>query len=848
MPESCNSRHFSWLMKSCFPNPQDPTTKPLSPNPIITISIPTTTTLSSLSDDLLLECLSRVPSSCLPSVSRVCPRWSRLLHSPSFLYLRRLHHLIHPTIFTLSAPFAASLQLPDGNDANTNDPLWKVASCLPFPVSSLDSLSHARLSAIGSRIYIIGRNEMFCYDVWSGIITSRSSMIYPRKKFATAVLSGKIYVAGGGSRAGAALEEYDPETDTWSVVAHAIRRRFGCIGAAVDGVFYVIGGLKIGAALENEVTRAAAAGAEAYVYASTMDLFDVESRAWLRSRAVPGGGCAVAACAVAGYVYILTSHALELSFCRFDARRRGGGGGSSGKGFGEWCKIKSPPLPAQVRLDSTVRFSCVGVENKVVLIQVSGCIDDLLRRSGRSVRGLKEGLVLVYDCISGEWSRGPHLPEEVPKALLPVANRPVLSYVLEQLELSNLKDLIVVVEGEDAAIHVGGWISNAYVDRLHVEVAAVHEEVGTAGALRAIAHHLTANDILVVSGDLVFDVPPGALAAAHRKHNAVVTTMLCPAPVSGPTESASSGGKDKIKKPRRYNIIGLDPSKQFLLHIATGAEVEKDIRIQKSILRAVGQMEIRADLMDAHMYAFKRSVLQEVLDEKDEFQSLKEDVLPYLVRSQLKSEVVLFNGVPQTEENGNEKVSSQNNQAVVSRIMANASTPSFHELSSGNNGSTHVRRIHKCCAYIASESRYCQRLNSIQAFSDINRDVIGDASHLSGYSFSAHNNIIHPSSQLGSRTTVGPHCMLWEGSQMGDKCSVKRSVIGRHCRIGSNVKVVNSVVMNHVTIGDGCSIQGSVICSNAQLQERAVLKDCQVGAGFVVTAGSEHKGESLARK
>lgn len=31
--------------------------------------------------------------------------------------------------------------------------------------------------------------------------------------------------------------------------------------------------------------------------------------------------------------------------------------------------------------------------------------------------------------------------------------------------------------------------------------------------------------------------------------------------------------------------------------------------------------------------------------------------------------------------------------------------------------------------------------------------------------------------------------MLGEGSQMGDKCSVKRSVIGRHCRIGSNVKV-----------------------------------------------------------
>lgn len=38
--------------------------------------------------------------------------------------------------------------------------------------------------------------------------------------------------------------------------------------------------------------------------------------------------------------------------------------------------------------------------------------------------------------------------------------------------------------------------------------------------------------------------------------------------------------------------------------------------------------------------------------------------------------------------------------------------------------------------------------------------------------------------------------MLDEGSQMGDKCSVKRSVIGSHCRIGSNVKVLCFSVVN----------------------------------------------------
>ncbi|KAB2015269.1 hypothetical protein ERO13_D08G019200v2 [Gossypium hirsutum] len=437
----------------------------------------------------------------------------------------------------------------------------------------------------------------------------------------------------------------------------------------------------------------------------------------------------------------------------------------------------------------------------------------------------------------------PLVSKELPKPLLPVANCPVLNYVLHQLEQSNLKDLIVVVEGEDAALLVGAWISGTFIDRLHVEIAAVPEDIGTAGALRAISHHLTAKDILVVSGDLVSDVPPGALAATHRRHDAAVTTMLCSIPVSGPLESGSSGGKDKAKKLGRYNIIGLDPSKQFLLHIATGAEIEKDARISKRILHAVGQMEMRSDLMDAHMYAFKRSVLQEVLDVKDTFQSLKEDVLPYLVRSQLKSEALL-NRTPQGEENSNEKVSSQNNQAFISRILANASTPSFHGIYSENpDGSSSTRKTHKCCVYIASSSSYCVRLNSIQAFMDINRDVTGDADHLL-----SPNNIIGPSPKLGTKTTVGPNCRLGEGSEMGDKCQVKRSIIGRHCRIGSHVKVVNSVVMNHVTIGDGCIIQGSVICSNVQLQERVELKDCQVGAGFVVTAGSEYKAESLAKK
>ncbi|XP_062076920.1 F-box/kelch-repeat protein At5g26960 [Humulus lupulus] len=423
MSESCNSRHFSWLMKSCFPNPNDNSTTVVSavaPKSSSSFSNNClSSTISSLPDDILLDCLSRVPPSSIPNLSLVCRRWTRLLLSPIFSDLRRHHGLLRHTLVALSttdaALFAATWRFEhDQNNDNDSESPWKVSAFLSDDVVSIVGNqgfpSHARLSAVGPRIFIVGRNATLRYDTWTGTISARSPMMISRKKFAVATVSGKIYVAGGGSRT-TAVEEYDPEEDKWCVVATAPRSRYGCIGASVDGVFYVIGGLKLGVSGNDHLRPTSG---EAHVYASSMDLYDVEARAWLRSRAVPGGGCVVAACAAAGHIYVLASHAVELSFWRFNARRKVVGG--SGSAFGEWCRIKSPPLPAQIRVDSTVRFGCVGVGDQVVLVQVSGCIDDLLRRSGRGGRGLKEGLVLVYDTVAGEWRRVADLPEIIQRA------------------------------------------------------------------------------------------------------------------------------------------------------------------------------------------------------------------------------------------------------------------------------------------------------------------------------------------------------------------------------------------------------------------------------------------------
>ncbi|WOL18686.1 hypothetical protein Cni_G27483 [Canna indica] len=426
MADACNSRSLSWLVKPCRPDPrreivahQHPSLDITHPQHLRPSASPVAP-IASLPDDILLECLSRVPPSSLPALSLVCRRFSLLLDSPAFLRLRRSHGRLRRTLHALALSdlgVLSSASLPvDSSLAAAVADAWAppASSSSAFAVAPLDALdgsfsfSHARIAAVGRSIYIIGRGATLRYDTWTGAVAARAPTIFPRKKFAAAAIGGKIYVAGGAART-SAVEEYDPVTDAWRVVADAPRQRYGCIGAAAGGVFYIAGGLRVGGG-GGEGGRL-----DAHVCAGSMDAYHVEAGAWVRGRpgagaaVLPGGGCVVGACGAGPHVYVVASHAVELSFWRWEGRaRRSGGGG------GEWTRLEPPPIPARAGLGGAVRFSCVGVgEKKVVaLVHVSfGCGNGGGGGGRRSSEvAALEGAVLVYDIRGGEWTRGPDLP------------------------------------------------------------------------------------------------------------------------------------------------------------------------------------------------------------------------------------------------------------------------------------------------------------------------------------------------------------------------------------------------------------------------------------------------------
>lgn len=79
------------------------------------------------------------------------------------------------------------------------------------------------------------------------------------------------------------------------------------------------------------------------------------------------------------------------------------------------------------------------------------------------------------------------------------------------------------------------------------QVVCVPEEYGTADALRAVADRLTSPTFILLSGDLLTDLPVNALVTSHQLNSALATVLLVPRKTS-PTTETKPGKAPKVSQ------------------------------------------------------------------------------------------------------------------------------------------------------------------------------------------------------------------------------------------------------------------------------------------------------------
>eukprot|EP01118_Nematostelium_gracile_P019648 TRINITY_DN917_c0_g1_i2.p1 TRINITY_DN917_c0_g1~~TRINITY_DN917_c0_g1_i2.p1 ORF type:complete len:293 (-),score=69.23 TRINITY_DN917_c0_g1_i2:33-911(-) len=225
---------------------------------------------------------------------------------------------------------------------------------------------------------------------------------------------------------------------------------------------------------------------------------------------------------------------------------------------------------------------------------------DSLIRKGTSTKKTQEFQIVLL--AGGRGNRLYPLTEGHSKYLLPVANRPLISYQLELLEHIGFNEVIIITDTESAP-QLKRYVNELHAGKIRVIWEVCKPRSGTAEALLKIKDSITTKNFIVMSADLIVaDAFLHSMADIHRTQNAALTILL------------KKEEENQEKEERRKNnedvgdLIGLD-CEDRLVYFTAKADLEEEMSFKKTILKRYHNVTMHSDLNDSHFYIFSRWVL-----------------------------------------------------------------------------------------------------------------------------------------------------------------------------------------------------------------------------------------------
>jgi mannose-1-phosphate guanylyltransferase / phosphomannomutase len=152
----------------------------------------------------------------------------------------------------------------------------------------------------------------------------------------------------------------------------------------------------------------------------------------------------------------------------------------------------------------------------------------------------------VIVMAGGQGSRLWPLTASRPKPLVPVANRPVLAYILEWLRGHDFPEVLMTLH------HRADAIRRAFGDGrsfgLGITYQVESEPLGTAGAVKQAGDWIGSEPFLVVSGDALTDLDLGALCRRHQETGACLTLGLKQVPDASEYGVVALDGRGRVTR------------------------------------------------------------------------------------------------------------------------------------------------------------------------------------------------------------------------------------------------------------------------------------------------------------
>jgi translation initiation factor eIF-2B subunit gamma len=271
--------------------------------------------------------------------------------------------------------------------------------------------------------------------------------------------------------------------------------------------------------------------------------------------------------------------------------------------------------------------------------------------------------------------------------------------------------------------------------------------------------------------------------------------LLKEKPADDPAQaSVAPGGR---KKSKEIDICGIEPKSGRLLVLASSEDYQNSFKIKRSLLMKFPSMVLHTNLLDPHVYIISRWTLdwfeKQGPEKRHKGASLRHDIIPALLRSQY-ADATAANAIPHDP--------TLNASAALDPNSSGAHPKVPIEMMMASTRYDPTDRVF-CQAFQLDSKPLCIRANNMATFMDANRDIATGTKFFKPLEKPGKGNFIAESATISPKTQVGTECVVSDSTTIGDRCGIKKSVIGKHCVIGNNVKIANSVLLDHVTVKDG---------------------------------------------
>ncbi|KAI0342065.1 UDP-3-O-glucosamine N-acyltransferase [Trametopsis cervina] len=450
-----------------------------------------------------------------------------------------------------------------------------------------------------------------------------------------------------------------------------------------------------------------------------------------------------------------------------------------------------------------------------------------------------------------------HGDEPCPKALLPIANKPMLHYPLSWLEASGIREVLLICPAVHRAAmnhYIRSDASTTAFPSLRIDLQVYGDtqdlNVGTGTVLRHFAHKIK-HDFVVLPCDFV-PSPSFLLTKVLDKFRTEASsdgsiTTTCFFEWNKPEKGSSTEEWNSIPTP--MPVVWDEPS-GTLLYVDTADDVDRDdehMELSMSLLSSYPKVRLSSNMIDSHVYVCQRSVL-DVLQEKSRLDSIREEFIPWLCRPQYSRRKKAKYG---SVLNPTSASSSQNLALKHATLHHNFSETSAHITSSENeirtapsspvdsdDGADNKASLRVGIVIHSTSDGYAARANTLHSYLELNRHFLVQTSWTLPTDPES-RALIDPKAQISTDSMVG------HTTQVEERTSIKKSVIGKHCVIGKMVKIAGCVILDHCVIADGAKLDGCILGKNTKVGAKAELTRCVTQAGYEVDAGETFRNDKL---